>query len=640
MSKVYTQHFTNCKAVFQGGGCKGIAYVGAYKAAYERGVFFTELAGTSAGSIIAALIAAGATPDTLLDIVKNIDFDRFVRPINKPNLLQRWIERFFCSVLKIKALKKFCVYFTMRSFKEGFGVFDSKEIEDFVEDSLFRITKKHDVTFNDIIPDLHIVCSDLRRHSVKIWNRSNTPDEPIARAVRASCSIPLFFSPTDQRYVDGGMLSNLPVHIFSTEPHYNKVLCFRNEGSSKPSIASFGDYIMSLVSTIIDGAVNIQQQYLEEAYDVVIKVDAIQATDFQKLKKNPSTIDSLIQVGEKSMNQFLDRESIFVPDSHIGIRSFFDTEEKMHSMVADLSMNKHEEICIIRDNTKWAWTLFLTIVKWINDGTRVLFVLPKNDQSTGSLTAEEDSRRRMLSAMGCLLIEDEPKIRVNGFFFKLNGLWTAIMYESSKEGFSARFYKNAMESQLIDSILSEYTKRPKSAVEPITIIQNKEETIIARIKEVSQYSRAELSYKVIPLSSIVFLNPFIRSIKYRQIQLMFDLYQYKDLELFSSTALLFHNGKESLVGPPVAEYRDGKYYLIEGNTRCVFAYRHGIKELKMVVAEGVRDPLPCSDAHGYPISQVLISDNKVEGETRYKGFAQLHYRHIEAAIRPYESYLL
>ena len=51
--------------VFKGGGVKGLAHVGAYKAATERGIEFEGVAGTSAGSIVAALIAVGYSPDEL-----------------------------------------------------------------------------------------------------------------------------------------------------------------------------------------------------------------------------------------------------------------------------------------------------------------------------------------------------------------------------------------------------------------------------------------------------------------------------------------------------------------------------------------------------------------------------------------------
>ena len=89
MTKSYTKYFDNCKAVFQGGGCKAVAYVGAYEEAYARGVFFSELSGASAGALIAALIAAGAKPDYLRKVVMELDFSQFVTDYQKPG----WCEK-------------------------------------------------------------------------------------------------------------------------------------------------------------------------------------------------------------------------------------------------------------------------------------------------------------------------------------------------------------------------------------------------------------------------------------------------------------------------------------------------------------------------------------------------------------------
>ena len=57
-----TVFFRNCLGVFQGGGCRAAAFAGAYEEAVKRGVSFSEVAGASAGSVIAALIGAGASP--------------------------------------------------------------------------------------------------------------------------------------------------------------------------------------------------------------------------------------------------------------------------------------------------------------------------------------------------------------------------------------------------------------------------------------------------------------------------------------------------------------------------------------------------------------------------------------------------
>ena len=89
----FTKYFTSCKGVFQGGGCKAIAYIGAYKKAYERGVFFSELAGTSAGSMIAALIAAGAKPEYLERVVKDLDFKDFISEYKPANCIEKFIDR-------------------------------------------------------------------------------------------------------------------------------------------------------------------------------------------------------------------------------------------------------------------------------------------------------------------------------------------------------------------------------------------------------------------------------------------------------------------------------------------------------------------------------------------------------------------
>jgi|GEM_PF-1641233 len=55
-------------AIFEGGGTKGIAHVGAYKACEERGLRVLGVAGTSAGAILAGFLAAGFTADELFTL--------------------------------------------------------------------------------------------------------------------------------------------------------------------------------------------------------------------------------------------------------------------------------------------------------------------------------------------------------------------------------------------------------------------------------------------------------------------------------------------------------------------------------------------------------------------------------------------
>jgi predicted acylesterase/phospholipase RssA len=64
-------------AVFEGGGVKGIGLVGAIAETEARGFRFENVAGTSAGAIVAALVAAGYTAAELKVEMESLDYRRF-----------------------------------------------------------------------------------------------------------------------------------------------------------------------------------------------------------------------------------------------------------------------------------------------------------------------------------------------------------------------------------------------------------------------------------------------------------------------------------------------------------------------------------------------------------------------------------
>ena len=64
-------------AVFEGGGVKGIGFVGAVAVAEKQGLTWQNVAGTSAGAIVATLIAAGYTAKEMREILSNLDYNNF-----------------------------------------------------------------------------------------------------------------------------------------------------------------------------------------------------------------------------------------------------------------------------------------------------------------------------------------------------------------------------------------------------------------------------------------------------------------------------------------------------------------------------------------------------------------------------------
>ena len=63
--------------VFEGGGVKGIGLVGALAALEEQGYEPHRVAGTSAGALVAALLAAGYEAAELRELVLSLDYRQF-----------------------------------------------------------------------------------------------------------------------------------------------------------------------------------------------------------------------------------------------------------------------------------------------------------------------------------------------------------------------------------------------------------------------------------------------------------------------------------------------------------------------------------------------------------------------------------
>jgi NTE family protein len=205
-----------CDLVCEGGGVKGIGLAGAYSVLEEHGFRTQNVAGTSAGAITAALIAAGYTATELKDVIFGMDFLKFrdtawedkvplagkgVSIVKDLGIYEgRYFEKWIGELLEAKGAKTFAALAT----------------DEFGDDPRYRYR-------------LQVIASDTTSHRLLVLPRDAgefgiDPDElEVARAVRMSMSIPIFFEPvsitnekTNREHVivDGGMLSNFPVWLF------------------------------------------------------------------------------------------------------------------------------------------------------------------------------------------------------------------------------------------------------------------------------------------------------------------------------------------------------------------------------------------------------------------------------------------
>lgn len=213
--------------VLEGGGVKGAGLVGAITALTSAAEPYTfhRVAGTSAGAIVASMLAAGYSAAELRTVMTELDFSKFE---DNPGIFARHF----------------------REIGEGLGLILHEGLFEgrFLHDWIRQVLAAKDVhTWGDLRDDdpgsslppeqrykLVVIVSDVSRgRMLRLpWDYRELlgvdPDtQPVADAVRSSAGIPFFFRPFrlacspdvshgqgDILGTDGGMLSNFPVSIF------------------------------------------------------------------------------------------------------------------------------------------------------------------------------------------------------------------------------------------------------------------------------------------------------------------------------------------------------------------------------------------------------------------------------------------
>jgi NTE family protein len=201
-----TYNFKNL--VFEGGGVKGVAYVGALEILQQKGILgkIERVGGTSAGAINAVLLGLGCSADETKSIIGSLNMSNF---LDDSWGIIRDINRFMTE----------------------FGWYKGDALRKWIGEVIEKKTGNSESTFEDInrlkaekgFKDIFMVTTNLSTGYFEIFSHEHTPKTCVADAVRLSMSIPLFFaakrSVRGDVYVDGGVLANYPIKLFDREKY-------------------------------------------------------------------------------------------------------------------------------------------------------------------------------------------------------------------------------------------------------------------------------------------------------------------------------------------------------------------------------------------------------------------------------------
>lgn len=627
---VKNHDFINSKGVFQGGGCKAVAFIGAYEAALENGVCFTEFAGTSAGSLFAAIIAAGASVDEMKSFINSLDIPNLIERSQKKRRLWSRLRLWLIKVIAefLMHLKPSMVNALVSTLSDR-GMCDAKIIEEVVESELQKLLKINtQVRFSDLKFPLTIIASDIKKHSVRIWNKMKTPNESVAKAVSCSCAIPFYFKPVDDRYLDGGLLSNLPVSFFEGNfEDYSNILAFTlSYSSTNIQEKNVMNYVADIMSTITEGATNIQIRSHHNIFVVPVRTN-MGLLDFDLLNIDSKEFKSSIQEGKKSFNDFLNNyHQIKEPK-----------ETPMHAnqyllKVASCSSEQQDEIVCLIDNYKKVYKLFLTILKWRNRSKNISVYI-QNQGPYGSM--EFDYVVRLLSHMGINVYVANEQLPILGYFFLKSHRWRSVIVGKFGNDYKAQYYNSDIENKMAAAFIKmlkvkDYTYY-NNALSQVNLQKVDALFMINKLKLVKQYESSIIYFKRINIEDLYFMHDFVYGYKYRAMDELIRLYNKANLEVFHPAEFVLANGKTSLITPPIVEKHDDKLIVISGLTRLFYAYKQNINSVVVAVVEDCNEDTPTEGR--YRINELRIKDSPLELQEMQKRNYQ-HYRFIEQALRP------
>jgi NTE family protein len=290
---------SNADLVLEGGGVRGIGLVGAALRLAEHGYAFPRVAGTSAGAVVGAVLAAlqrrGEGLDRLADITRTLDYTRF----RDRGPLGRMLGPLGFLTDGVSLLLES-------------GIYEGDYLHDWLSGTLEDLGVR---TFGDLRTadpgddgSLHhsyalvVTASDVsRQRFVRLpWDYPAyglDPDEqPVADAVRASASIPFFFEPYAlhaQRgiatLVDGGLLSNYPITLFDRRdealprwPTLGVRLSSAGDDARPPTpVRGPVALALSVVETAIEGSQAIETlEQCNVARSVFVDTRGVAPTDF------------------------------------------------------------------------------------------------------------------------------------------------------------------------------------------------------------------------------------------------------------------------------------------------------------------------------------------------------------------------
>jgi len=296
--------------VLSGGGSRGLAQIGVLRALEEAGVRPDLIVATSMGSIVASLYCAGYPVDSIEAIAQSVDWD---------DLFANTAAR---RTMLVSQKDEAANYLFEMRFDDDLTPILPKSISfgqsfyNLLSPRLLPALYRARANFDSLAIPLRVIATDIVTGKRIVFSRGN-----LAAAVRASCGVPLAFSPVlmdTMMLLDGGLTANIPVETAREE---GARYCIAVDVTSPMWNHEDIDNPVRLYNQVVAIGIARQKAYERGLADIVITPDLKEFlnTDF-------SAIDTMIARGYAAARRVLpviqrDMDSLGYTDRKRGERT-------------------------------------------------------------------------------------------------------------------------------------------------------------------------------------------------------------------------------------------------------------------------------------------------------------------------------
>ena len=174
---------TQFSLVLSGGGLKGLAHIGVFRALEEVGLVPDLVVGSSMGSLIGAAWACGMSAETMTTRALQVERRHVFKVAHADMALRRMMSP---------------------------AVYRREPLETLIRSIVGTCT------FHDLKHRLLVNTVDLASGRQCVWGSADTQSAGLKDVVFASCALPGIFPPHEingRQYVDGAIIENLPVQV-------------------------------------------------------------------------------------------------------------------------------------------------------------------------------------------------------------------------------------------------------------------------------------------------------------------------------------------------------------------------------------------------------------------------------------------